>query len=240
MKISVVMQSFLGDYPGSRTNPEKKFARAVDSFIAQTHDDKELIIVADGCKKTFEIFEEKYLNNNQIKFCYLNKGQNKMYDTVDGKRFYRGMPKRIGVSMSDGDLVTYFDSDDIMLPDRLLHINAAWLGKEDSFTWSANSMRWLAKIEKEGDSCCKVENMECDLSQYEIDHKFVLASARNSYLITTSWAMTHRRRVNVEWKDTCGVWEDYDFSGRLMSSGKGFLYESPTYVLCHYTGLWDY
>ena len=69
MKISVVMQSYLGDYPGSRKDSKNKFVRAVSSFLRQTHEDKELVIVSDGCedtKKLYKLFkkyyEEVYLN----------------------------------------------------------------------------------------------------------------------------------------------------------------------------------
>ena len=48
MKISVIMQSYLGEYPGARSNPKYKFVRAVNSFLLQKHPDKELIIVSDG------------------------------------------------------------------------------------------------------------------------------------------------------------------------------------------------
>jgi len=240
MKISVIMQAYLGDYPGSRSEPERKFIRAIECFLAQTYADKELVIVADGCKKSFDIFHERYHDKKEIKFCYVNKGLNRMYDTVDGKRFYRGIPKKIGVAMSDGDLITYYDSDDIMLPSRLRDIALAWKDKDNSFVLSMNSMRWLAQITEETNSCTKVENIELDLSEYGIDKKFVLGSAKEGYMITTSWALTHRKMPNVDWKDTYGIWEDYAFASSMQKSGKLFAFESSTYVLCHYTGLWDY
>ena len=49
MKISIIMQSYLGDYPNARANPEEGFIRAVYSVINQTVSNWELIIVADGC-----------------------------------------------------------------------------------------------------------------------------------------------------------------------------------------------
>jgi glycosyltransferase involved in cell wall biosynthesis len=240
MKISVIMQTYLGDYPGSRSEPERKFIRAVDCFLAQSHQNKELIIIADGCKKTFDIFHEKYSNYKEIKFCYINKSENRMYDTVDGKRFYRGAPKKIGVSMADGDLITYCDSDDIMLPTRLEDIAHFWKDKDNSFVLSFNSMRWLAQCNVETNSCTKVQDKELDLSDYGIGHKFLLVTAKDGYMVTTSWALTHRKAAGIEWRDTYGIWEDYEFASRMMKAGRVFAFASETYVLCHYTDLWDY
>lgn len=240
MKISVIMQTYLGEYPGSRSEPEKKFIRAIDCFLSQTYKNKELVIVADGCKKAFDIFNEKYSNNKEIKFCFLNKPENRMYETVNGKRFYRGTPKKIGVSIAEGDLITYCDSDDIMLPSRLEDIANAWSNKDESFVLSFNSMRWLAQLKDESNSCTRHGEELLDLSKYEIDKKFLLVTARDGYMVTTSWALTHRKLPGIDWRDTYGIWEDYEFASRMMKAGRVFAFASPTYVLCHYTDLWDY
>ena len=52
-KVSVIMASYLSVYGTTpRPNLDKKFIRAVKSFINQTYPEKELIIVADGCTTT--------------------------------------------------------------------------------------------------------------------------------------------------------------------------------------------
>ena len=43
MKLSVIMPSFLGEYDGCATDREKKFVRAVQSFLDNTLIEKELI-----------------------------------------------------------------------------------------------------------------------------------------------------------------------------------------------------
>ena len=52
MKLSLVMQSYLGEYPGSRQNAVDKFHRAVKSVLNQNNPNWELVVIADGCKIT--------------------------------------------------------------------------------------------------------------------------------------------------------------------------------------------
>jgi len=58
--ISVIMPSYLGKYEGSRINADQKFIRAVESFQQQTLQNKELIIVSDGCEITNRIYRELF------------------------------------------------------------------------------------------------------------------------------------------------------------------------------------
>src|SRR6185369_13498974 len=67
--ISVIMPSYLGDYPGAAKKREQKFIRAIDSFLNQVFDDTELIIISDGCKDTVRICKTRYgkqLNKKKI------------------------------------------------------------------------------------------------------------------------------------------------------------------------------
>jgi hypothetical protein len=111
-KISVIMQSYLGDYPGSRTNPEMKFIRAVNSFLDQTNKNSELIIVSDNCEITERIYNEEFSNNDRIKFRIYNKDRKKMYSDNNGEINYVGEPRQIGLDIAIGYIITYMDSDE--------------------------------------------------------------------------------------------------------------------------------
>jgi len=103
-KISVVMASFLGNYGEfAATNRTAKFKRAVKSFLNQTYTNKELIIVADGCKETQKIYDENWSNINEIK-CVLIPKQN----------LYSGEPRNVGNNIASGDIITYLDNDDVI------------------------------------------------------------------------------------------------------------------------------
>lgn len=122
MKLSFVMQSFLGDYPGARSNPIEKFNRAVNSFKEQIDSNWELIIVSDGCKITEEQYNLNHSNDSRILFKYIEPSEKRMYDNNDGIKFYRGYPRQVGVDMATGDWIGYCDSDDFIIRTAVLSI----------------------------------------------------------------------------------------------------------------------
>lgn len=108
MKVSVIMPSYLGEYPGAAKNRDKKFVRAVNSFINQTYQDKELIIVADGCTLTYELYMQHFSSHDNIKITMIPK-----------QPPYSGEMRNEGLRMATGDLITYLDSDDVAGPKHI-------------------------------------------------------------------------------------------------------------------------
>ena len=103
MKVTVIMASYLSPYPGSASNPEKKFLRAVNSFKSQTYEDKELIIVSDGCQKTVELYEKYFLNDENIHLLPIQK-----------QPLYSGEMRNVALRQANGDIICYLDADDII------------------------------------------------------------------------------------------------------------------------------
>jgi len=104
MKVSVICASYLGDYPNAAKNRDKKFVRAVNSFLKQTYNgEKELIIVGDGCQKTKDIYEANWKDNKEIKHFASPK-----------QPLYSGGIRSIGLKMATGDIITYLDNDDVI------------------------------------------------------------------------------------------------------------------------------
>jgi len=104
MKVTTIMASYLGDYPNAAKNRDKKFVRAVNSFLNQTYKgEKELIIVGDGCQKTKDFYEANWKNNKEIKHFASPK-----------QPMYSGGIRSIGIKMATGDIICYLDNDDVI------------------------------------------------------------------------------------------------------------------------------
>lgn len=259
MKISVVMQVFLGEYPNARSMPKEKFLRAVNSFISQTHEDKELVIVSDGCEITKKMYELYYAENTDIKFCYLHRNLEKeksMYSVEDNKITYRGLPRQLGCDIATGDLITYFDSDDIMLPSRLKDIAEFWKDLPEDVVWTSNPYRLMNVKALESDqfkeSKIRIGEQEIPIKNMrtgETEKFFINCMAREGYVSTATISICHRKNVKAKWKNVdmiidkdgkrVGLSEDNDFAGQLLKEGKCLRQESVSIVVCHYKDLWD-
>jgi len=126
-KISIVMQSFLEEYPGARSDPEKKFVRAVYSVIGQTNSNWELVIISDGCSITERLYNEHFKEYNNILFKKLDKPTFSGMDPEQQKNertryIIPGSPRGRGVEMSSGDWICYLDADDIFTKDAISKI----------------------------------------------------------------------------------------------------------------------
>jgi len=103
MTITVIMASFLGEYPNAARNRPEKFRRAVNSFLNQTYNDTELIIVSDGCDITNKLYDKYYSEYNNIKLIKLEK-----------QELYSGEVRNSAFKIANGDIITYLDSDDVI------------------------------------------------------------------------------------------------------------------------------
>lgn len=97
-KVSVIMSTY--------ETPKTYLKNAVDSILAQTYKDIELIIVCDGSKEEYDYLSSEY-RDDRIKLI-LNK-ENK------------GLPYSLnrGIEKSTGEYIARMDSDDISMPNRL-------------------------------------------------------------------------------------------------------------------------
>lgn len=110
-KVSVIMASYLLPYPGSATNRDKKFIRAVNSFKKQKYDNRELIIVSDGCPLTVELYNKYFSNEPNIKLIQIPK-----------QPLYSGTMRNVALDMADGNIISYLDSDDVLGSNHLKKI----------------------------------------------------------------------------------------------------------------------
>lgn len=101
MKISIVMPSYLGVYPGAASNRVSKFKRAVNSVLKQTYRDWELIIVSDGCHRTNDIYRNEFSKDSRITLVDIEK-----------QDLFSGDVRQAGINICKGDLICFLDSDD--------------------------------------------------------------------------------------------------------------------------------
>lgn len=121
--ISVVMASYLGEYPGAAANREDKFRRAVNSFVQQNVG--ELIVVSDGCSATCDIIMSEYPQTNIVLV------------TLPKQPLFAGSVRQYGIQAATNDWVCYLDSDDYFKPGHLQAIidnidtNVDWMFYDD-------------------------------------------------------------------------------------------------------------
>lgn len=242
-KISIIMQCFLGEYPNSRKNPVDKFKRAVNSFLNQTNDNSELIIVSDGCQITLDTYNEFFKEYNNIKCIYVEKKDINMYEKVDGYVFYRGEPRQHGLNVTSGSIITYMDSDDFLLPHFTESIlNNYLLNKDDWWfinqSWYDNietkySEEYLKMFEPKYNNPIKINGLNGEWVKVEPHENMILIHKQPSTL-------THLKECDVKWEDSINISEDVLFTNKLIELYKGGFYNNPNYVRCHFKGIYDY
>jgi glycosyltransferase involved in cell wall biosynthesis len=246
MKISVVMQSYLGDYPGGRSQPKRKFIRAVQSFLDQTYQNKELIIVSDGCELTKQLYDLAFSECQDIRFVFLTKNKKEQFceKTSDGmiRKNFRGIPRKIGCAMASGEYICYLDSDDKFAEDyleKLSHIckegyeflfNKHFLHPTKEFGFS-NSTKHTIVFKEHEDKPSLIMSSTCS-----IIHKSKYGSYWEDSLakVNISTDLTHE-----------GLYEDNKFVTTLLKMSleqklKNRIIHLPGYIICHKKGSWDY
>lgn len=243
MKISFIMQAYLGEYPGSRSNSVDKFHRAVKSLIDQTDKESELIIVSDGCNIVHQEYFSNYKDNDRIRYVFVDKDTPNMYEGE--QKYYRGLPRQVGRSLVTGEITTYMDSDDYLLNNAVESIKKRWSAFAPNSIVGIYNSSWIDNhimIDREdlmaGTNMCvgdpfKVEGLDSLWINRKMTHK--------TLILSSTWSMTHRSDFEGKWEDTIGEpSEDVTFSLKLQKTKKVAVMNEPYYVRCHYSNLWDY
>jgi glycosyltransferase involved in cell wall biosynthesis len=206
LKVSVVMASFLGEYSGAAKNRDKKFLRAVKSFKNQTYENKELIIVSDGCEKTVELYEKFFKDDENIRLIKLIK-----------QPIYSGEMRNVALREVGGDIISYLDSDDVIGKVHLETImnqfdttKYDWIYYNDYMVMSSDFKRLQTRI---------VETRYGSIGTSAVTHKNPKNMKNGTQLV---WGT--------------GYGHDFNFVLKLAALGWRFtkIKKNPQYLVCHY------
>lgn len=102
MRVSIVIDNYnYADY----------VAQTIESALAQTHPDVEIIVIDDGSSDRSMAVIERYGDRVQV-FAKPNGGQASAYN--------------LGLAKATGDLVTFVDADDWLYPEAMAEVVSAW------------------------------------------------------------------------------------------------------------------
>lgn len=212
-KVSVIMPSFLGDYPNAASNREDKFLRAVASFMNQTYKNCELIIVADGCEKTKHFYYTHIVPSKHpgIKYTWMDK-----------QRQFSGAVRNCGIMIADGEIICYLDTDDILEPTHVEKIVEAW-------------NRWGQTVEDPtfiefDDWVITSENL---IEKRRRGHEALQGRIGTSNI-------AHSNSIKTKWKD--GYGHDWWFYQNLIVECDRYYVASEAmgYQVCHIPGQVDF
>lgn len=230
--ISIVMMSYLGDYPGARNNPIEKFNRAVQSVVEQTFQDWELIIVSDGCELTNQEYLKNWAQDTRIKLVKTEKSKSK----------WPGAKRQIGVNTAKYEWICYLDSDDLFLNDRLqkAHKILRSTSAEVIFDNAMSIIFDKREIKPFKDS--KAFSLTPSRSLVSLpqstnlpefgEHIYYYVQDVNS-IATGTWCIFHRRGLKTEWHDSNKPGEDTDFTRRLTKRQKCEYLSIGSYIIRH-------
>ena len=263
MKLSFVMQVYLGDYPGARSNPIEKFNRVVNSFIDQINPNWELIIVSDGCKITEEQYLLNFTHEPRIKFKFVEPAENRMYENNDGAVFHRGYPRQVGVEMATGDWIGYVDSDDFILNSAVNGL-IGQLSIADKISEDRPEERkikmvfntriienfaylGILKLQRERfkDDPAKLQSVatiESDIFKIPgLPSEWISVGGKTMGTV----AMWHKKGFpDHKWSDVSekGTSEDIEFANNTIKNHRSNLdhIQVHYYVRCHWSKLWDH
>lgn len=143
------MPSFLGDYSGrygrAASDRVRKFHRAIESVLAQTFTDWQLIVVADGCDLTWAEKER-----------YMDRKEDLLFKMIEKQRLWSEVPRNRGIDDAQGTYIVYLDTDDTFGQDHLQRLHdgikaAGFPGAVyfDDWLWSAGDQEWRLHIASE-------------------------------------------------------------------------------------------
>jgi glycosyltransferase involved in cell wall biosynthesis len=211
MKVSVIMPCYLGEYDGCASDRQNKLIRAIHSFNIQTHPDRELIVISDGCIDTVLTANRFNLDNNII------------IHQMKKQPLFSGRLRAKGNDLATGGIICYLDSDDVIGKTHLKTISDAfendkkldWIYFND-YVFKGDKEKRLMKI---------VELEHGSIGTSSIAHKKFKQSIFGK---------------NISWKGCDGYGHDWTFIKKMIDSDLNYKKISGCdYNICHIPNVID-
>lgn len=256
------MQVYLGEYPNSPKDHDKKFRRAVKSFLNMKDPDTSLVIVSDGCQIAHKIYFDEFAKHKNIKYAFVEKTTPLMFEEYQGQeltQYHRVGTRQLGRIIEDTDLIAYLDSNDVLLPTASVDIREFWQkSREDGkpLNWSLNS-RWYDS--QDVNKYLKNQNYHGPEFEFgsitAFDEPVKIKSLKGKWqevgvedyknkVANYAFNVVHKNTSKVSWRDAItgiphGIKPDVTFIIKMKKIGGLGIMNKSYYVRCHRANLWD-
>jgi glycosyltransferase involved in cell wall biosynthesis len=211
-KVSIIIPTY---------NRVSKVIKCLDSIVQQTYQNIEMIVVDDGSTDGTDEVIQKYIDSADL------TGRLKYF-----KQINQGAPaaRNFGLSKALGSLVVFFDSDDLMYPDRIVkQVDAIIMDNSDScacgYVNSGNGIIFLPGLDKDGNCIGSMihwtlrGSTQCWMYKKDILQK--IGGYDSSYACYQDWDLTFRYMIysnNVSIvKESLGVFVNDDSLDRITN-----------------------
>lgn len=205
MIVNLIMPCTLQPYKGAASNRKEKLDRAIKSFLNQDYENKNLIIVADGCQDTIDFVKSKYSHEKRIKSFFIYK-----------QPLFSGNVRQFGLNMSgQADLIAFLDSDDFIKEKN--HISNIVRAFEEN-----TNINWVYF-----NDYVKYHQVDhIPLAQRESNLSYGSVGVSN---------VAHRNIPNINWELCDGYGHDFTFVKKLIDNYPDSYakIQGCSYVCCH-------
>jgi hypothetical protein len=230
--ITVIIASYLGEYPGSRSNPVQKFIRAVKSFQQQTLKEKQLIIVSDGCGLTNAVYEDLFKSDSQITLIRFEKQEG-----------WPGPLREAARTISKYDWIMYLDSDNFITKNYLENIAAKITINNNKQNWFGIK-RYLLPIENGllNDNHVAITKYDKGILENYLSDFFFDESTNKKYKTIVvvfngyydTFQIVHHKDCSIKWEKKIEVGEDKDFIEKVKNKYNLIDINVIGYHMCHF------
>ncbi len=193
MKVSVIIPTY---------NRAYCLGRSIDSVLAQTYEDIELIVVDDGSTD----------NTKELLSAYMSKDKRVRYELLDSNEGVAAA-RNHGMAVAIGDYIAFQDSDDYWHPDKLKKQMDAIVATEADFSYT------YIRYEDAGVRLCVIPPKDIPLSRMNDD---ILPQVLHDNIIGAPTLVMHRRCYEKigGFDVNYPAMEDYDYAIRLAKEFK--------------------